>query len=58
MVAQGYAVRFPQRVANLILIATAPSHRFIDDARRLVEEYGPHLPKLGTSSKVYVLEKT
>ncbi|MDJ0630345.1 MAG: methyltransferase domain-containing protein [Rhodobacter sp.] len=26
-------------------------------ARLLVEEYGPHLPELGTNSKVYVLEK-
>lgn len=27
-------------------------------ARLLVEEYGPHLPKLDINSKVYVLEKT
>mgnify|MGYP001331693525 CR=1 FL=1 len=31
MVAQGYAIRYPQRVSNLVLCATAPSHRFLDD---------------------------
>lgn len=40
MVAQGYALRFPNRVRNLILVATAPSHRFIDDAKRIVAERG------------------
>lgn len=40
MVAQGYAIRYPQRVANLALIVTAPSHRFLDDARRHVAEHG------------------
>lgn len=40
MVAQGYAIRYPERVANLVLSATAPSHRFIDDARRIVEQRG------------------
>ncbi|MBW3539245.1 MAG: alpha/beta fold hydrolase [Planctomycetes bacterium] len=40
MVAQGYAIRYPERVANLILSATAPSHRFIDDAKHIVEIRG------------------
>jgi proline iminopeptidase len=40
MVAQGYAIRFPERLSQLVLMATAPSHRFIADARRIVEERG------------------
>lgn len=40
MVAQGYALRYPQRLANLILVCTAPSHRFLDEAKRHVEEHG------------------
>lgn len=40
MVAQGYAIRYPERVANLVLVATAPSHRFMDDAKRILEERG------------------
>lgn len=40
MVAQGYAIRYPDRLANLALIVTAPSHRFLDDARRHVAEHG------------------
>jgi len=40
MVAQGYAIRYPDRVANLILVATAPSYRFLEDAKRMVSERG------------------
>ena len=40
MVAQGYAIRHPDRVANLILSATAPSYRFMDEAKRIVRERG------------------
>jgi len=40
IVAQGYAVRYPDRVSNLVLVATAPSFRFIDKARRALEERG------------------
>jgi proline iminopeptidase len=40
MVAQGYAIRYPRRVANLILSVTAPSFRFIDEAKRFVRERG------------------
>jgi proline iminopeptidase len=50
MVAQGYAIRYGPRVSNLVLAATAPSFRFIDDARQAVEERG-------TAEQVRVCEK-
>ncbi len=34
MVAQGYAIRYPQHVDKLILAVTAPSYRFIERAKR------------------------
>lgn len=40
MVALGYAIRYPDRLANLILAATAPSFRFIEDAQQIVNERG------------------
>ncbi|MBI3860784.1 MAG: alpha/beta fold hydrolase [Planctomycetia bacterium] len=40
MVALGYALRYPERLANLVLVCTAPSFRFMDDARRHVEQHG------------------
>jgi proline iminopeptidase len=40
MVAQGYAIRYPRRVANLALVVTAPSFRFLDDAKRCIAERG------------------
>lgn len=40
MLAQGYALRYPQRLANLVLVCTAPSFRFIEDAERYVAERG------------------
>lgn len=40
MVALGYVLKYPRRVANLVLVCTAPSYQFIDDARRHVEEHG------------------
>jgi proline iminopeptidase len=40
MVAQGYAIRYPDRLANLILVATAPSFRFMEDAKRIVAQRG------------------
>jgi len=40
MVGQGYAIRHPDRISNLVLVGTAPSFRFIDDARRKVQEQG------------------
>lgn len=40
MVALGYALRYPQRMANLILVCTAPSFRFIDDAKAFIASHG------------------
>jgi proline iminopeptidase len=40
MVAQGYAIRYPDRLASLALVVTAPSHRFLDDAKRILAERG------------------
>ena len=40
MVAQGYAIRYPKNLANLVLVATAPSHQFLDDARQFVQARG------------------
>jgi proline iminopeptidase len=40
MVAQGYAIRYPQRVSNLVLSVTAPSYRFMDDAKQIIAERG------------------
>lgn len=40
MVALGYALRYPQRLANLILVVTAPSYRFLADAQQIVKERG------------------
>jgi proline iminopeptidase len=38
MVAIGYAVKYPDRVSNLILSATSASYRFLDDAKRILNE--------------------
>ena len=40
MVALGYAIRYPERVANLVLVSTAPSFRFLEDAKQIVEQRG------------------
>ncbi len=40
MVALGYALRYPEHLANLVLVCTAPSYRFMEDARRHVAEQG------------------
>ena len=40
MVAQGYAIDYPERISNLVLSATAPSFRFIDEAKKIVEARG------------------
>jgi len=40
MVAQAYALRYPQNVAGLLLLTTSPSHAFIEKAKRIVEEKG------------------
>jgi proline iminopeptidase len=40
MVAQGYATRYPKHVAKLILAVTAPSYRFLADAKAYLHEHG------------------
>ncbi|MEE3369847.1 MAG: alpha/beta fold hydrolase [Planctomycetota bacterium] len=40
MVAQGYAIRYPEHIDRLILVATAPSFRFLEEARRIVQARG------------------
>ncbi|MCH7688684.1 MAG: alpha/beta fold hydrolase [Planctomycetes bacterium] len=40
MVAQGYAIRYSDRLEKLILSVTAPSYRFLEDAKRIVAERG------------------
>ncbi len=40
MVAQTYALRYPENVAGLLLLTTSPSYEFLDKAKRIVEEKG------------------
>jgi proline iminopeptidase len=40
MVAQGYAIKYPQHVDKLILAVTAPSYRFIEQAKKILHERG------------------
>ena len=40
MVAQGYALRYPEASARLILCSTAPSYRFMEEAKAFVREKG------------------
>ncbi len=40
MVAQGYAIRYAKNIDKLVLVVTAPSYRFIDEAKRYVQEHG------------------
>ena len=40
IVAQGYTIRFPDRIDKLILSATAPSYRFMKEAQQIVEHRG------------------
>ncbi len=42
MVAQGYAIRHPSHTTRLILLATAPSHGFITEARAFVTSHGTY----------------
>ncbi len=39
MVAQGYAIRYPKRVEKLILVVTAPSYRFLDEAKQYLADH-------------------
>lgn len=40
IVAQAYAIRYPKRVEKLILVATAPSFHFLEEAKQNLEERG------------------
>lgn len=40
MVAQGYAIKYAKHLDKLILVVTAPSHHFIDEARANLKEIG------------------
>ena len=40
MVAQGYAIRYPKNVDKLILAVTAPSYRFLDEAKAYLHAHG------------------
>ncbi|WNC13838.1 alpha/beta fold hydrolase [Brevibacillus brevis] len=40
MVAQAYALRYPEHVAGLLLLTTSPSYEFLDKAKKIVEERG------------------
>ena len=50
MVAQGYAIRYGRNIDKLILVATAPSHQFIDEAKK-------NLQKVGTAKQIEVCNK-
>lgn len=50
MVAQGYAIRYAKNVEKLILVVTAPSFHFIEEARQ-------NLKKIGTPKQISVCEK-
>lgn len=50
MVAQGYAVRYPQRLEKLILVVTAPSYRFLEEAKNNLMTHGtPQQVAIGKS---------
>lgn len=40
IVAQSYAVKYPERLSGLILLVTTPSYRFIERAKQVVEAKG------------------
>ena len=40
MVAQGYAIEFPERLDKLILAVTAPSYRFMEESQKILERRG------------------
>jgi len=50
MVAQGYAIRYRKNVDKLILVVTAPSYHFIDEAKQT-------LKKIGNTKQISVCEK-
>lgn len=50
MVAQGYAIRYSKHVEKLILVVTAPSYHFIEEAKQ-------NLQQIGTAKQISVCEK-
>lgn len=40
MVAQGYAIRYPQHVEKLILVVTAPSYRLLEEGKKFLQAHG------------------
>jgi proline iminopeptidase len=40
VVAQGYAIRYPKQVEKLILVVTAPSYRFLEEAKKTINKIG------------------
>lgn len=40
IVAQGYAIRYPKNLDKLILVVTAPSYRFLTEAKNFLEMHG------------------
>ncbi len=40
IVGQGYAIRYPKNVSKLLLVATAPSYRFIAEAQQILQQRG------------------
>ena len=50
MVAQGYAIRYSKHVDKLILVVTAPSYHFIDEAKK-------NLQKIGNAKQIAVCNK-
>lgn len=40
MVAQGYAIRYPKNVEKLILVATAPSYKAMEEAKQYIIDHG------------------
>lgn len=50
MVAQGYAIRYSQYIDKLILVVTAPSYHFMEEARK-------NLQNIGNAKQIAVCEK-
>lgn len=40
MVGMAYAIRYPDRVSHLIVMATAPDHRFLNQAKQFIAAHG------------------
>lgn len=40
IVAQGYAIRYPNHLDKLVLVVTSPSYRFLDEAKEYLNKHG------------------